>query len=201
MSGKYYAVRVGKNPGIYDTWQDCSYQVIGYKGAEYKKFNTIDEARDYIKETLTFSDNVDFDSVKANEMIVYVDGSYNDKTGEFGYGVVSFTDKGKESYGGKFASADAAHRNVSGELYAAMHAMDKALEEGKEKLYIHYDYSGIERWAIGEWKTNVELTRRYKRKFDEVKDKLKICFIKVKAHSNDPYNDEADKLAREACGI
>ena len=34
----YYAVRVGKTPGIYKTWEECKAQVIGYKGAIYKGF-------------------------------------------------------------------------------------------------------------------------------------------------------------------
>jgi len=30
---KYYAVKVGKEPGVYDTWNDCLAQVTGQKGA------------------------------------------------------------------------------------------------------------------------------------------------------------------------
>ena len=37
---KYYAVKVGKTPGIYLTWADCSAQVTGYKGAKFKSFTT-----------------------------------------------------------------------------------------------------------------------------------------------------------------
>ena len=32
---KYYAVRVGRTPGIYLNWDDCKRQVEGYKGAKY----------------------------------------------------------------------------------------------------------------------------------------------------------------------
>ena len=45
---KYYAVKVGKTPGIYFTWADCSAQVTGYKGAKFKSFTTIDEALEFI---------------------------------------------------------------------------------------------------------------------------------------------------------
>ncbi|WP_455540030.1 ribonuclease H1 domain-containing protein [Terrisporobacter sp.] len=54
MSKKYYAVRVGKTPGIYFTWADCSEQVTGFKGAKYKSFKTIEEALEFIGE-----DNLD----------------------------------------------------------------------------------------------------------------------------------------------
>jgi len=30
---KYYAVKVGKEPGVYDTWDQCLAQVTGQKGA------------------------------------------------------------------------------------------------------------------------------------------------------------------------
>lgn len=43
----FYVVRKGYKPGIYDTWNECSRQVIGYSGAIYKKFKLIEEARYY----------------------------------------------------------------------------------------------------------------------------------------------------------
>lgn len=30
---KYYAVKVGKEPGVYETWDQCLAQVTGQKGA------------------------------------------------------------------------------------------------------------------------------------------------------------------------
>jgi ribonuclease HI len=43
----YYAVKSGRNPGIYENWNDCKSNVNGYSGAEYKKFETEAEARDF----------------------------------------------------------------------------------------------------------------------------------------------------------
>ena len=37
---KYYAVRTGRLPGIYENWPDCEAQVKGFKNAEYKSFTT-----------------------------------------------------------------------------------------------------------------------------------------------------------------
>lgn len=37
-SGPFYAVKVGRTPGIYTTWKECEEQVHGFKGARYKKF-------------------------------------------------------------------------------------------------------------------------------------------------------------------
>ena len=45
---QYYAVKNGKNPGVYTTWSDCEAQVKGFPGAMYKKFSSYDEANEYI---------------------------------------------------------------------------------------------------------------------------------------------------------
>lgn len=45
---KFYAVRVGKIPGVYRTWSQAEEQVKGFSGAEYKSFFTEEEAVRYI---------------------------------------------------------------------------------------------------------------------------------------------------------
>ncbi len=50
---KYYAVKVGRVPAIYDedeAWYD---QVHGFKYAEYKEFDNIESARKYMKTRAT----------------------------------------------------------------------------------------------------------------------------------------------------
>lgn len=42
---KFYVVWKGKRPGVYDTWNDCKKQVIGYEGAQYKAFLSLEEAQ------------------------------------------------------------------------------------------------------------------------------------------------------------
>jgi hypothetical protein len=49
MAKKYYAVRIGKTPGIYLTWDDCKAMVDGYPGAKYKSFSNIEEAECFIR--------------------------------------------------------------------------------------------------------------------------------------------------------
>lgn len=43
---KYYVVWVGFKPGIYESWEACKKQVIGFDGAKYKSFTSREEAAD-----------------------------------------------------------------------------------------------------------------------------------------------------------
>jgi viroplasmin and RNaseH domain-containing protein len=44
---KYYAVRKGRLPGIYRSWDECERQVSGFPHCEFKSFRTEGEARNY----------------------------------------------------------------------------------------------------------------------------------------------------------
>lgn len=193
---KYYAVRKGKTPGIYDTWDECKDQVMGYSGAEYKKFNTENEAKNFMeigtdkKRDIPISDET---------MIAYVDGSYNSLDGSYSYGAVIISNEGTQEFGERFKKDKySEHRNVIGEIRGSVFAMNLALKNGYKRLILHYDYEGIEKWATGAWKRNKEATILYHEYFKSIKDKLKVDFVKVKAHSGDKYNEMADKLAKEA---
>ena len=47
---KFYAVKEGKKPGIYHTWDECKEQVNGYSGAVYKSFTNEEEAKAFLSE-------------------------------------------------------------------------------------------------------------------------------------------------------
>ena len=195
---KFYAVRKGKKVGVYYTWDECKEQVNGFSGAEYKSFITIDEANEYIGLSKKISQVDNGDKVEA-----YVDGSYEHSIREYGSGVVILKNNNVEktySKKGKDVSL-VGMRNVAGEIEAAKIAMNYCLDNNIQNLILYFDYEGIEKWCTGVWKTNKEGTKEYKFFFDSLKDKLNVEFVKVKAHSGDKYNDEADKLAKKAIGI
>lgn len=195
---KYYAVRIGRNPGIYNTWEECKEEVIAYKGAAYKKFNSYEEALDFMKEDEKIEVQGQ-DELKKDEIIAYVDGSFSTDKNTYSYGIVIISANGKETYSGYGNDLEMAQmRNVSGELMGAVEAMKLALARNYKNLYLHYDYAGIEKWAKGQWKTNKAGTKAYKKFYDSIKDKVDVQFIKVKAHSGVKYNEEADLLAKEA---
>lgn len=45
---KYYAIKKGRNVGIYTDWKNVKMNVEGFKGAEYKSFKTYEEAYEYL---------------------------------------------------------------------------------------------------------------------------------------------------------
>jgi len=42
---KYYVVWRGIKPGIYTSWEECKKQTIGFEGAHYKSFTTLEDAK------------------------------------------------------------------------------------------------------------------------------------------------------------
>lgn len=190
---KYYAVRIGRNPGIYHTWDECKRETMGFKGASFKKFSTREDAEAFINEI----EEDKKESAEKDELVVYVDGSYRNSDKSHSYGVYMFNDKEEYTYSKRFFK-DSDMRNVSGEIKGAMRAMEEAAKLGKKKIYLHYDYEGIRSWALGFWKTNKDGTIYYKNFYDSIKDKLEVKFIKVEAHTGVKYNELVDKLAKEA---
>lgn len=51
MAGKFYAVRVGRAPGIYLSWDECKKNVDGFSGPVYKSFKTRAEAEEFMGST------------------------------------------------------------------------------------------------------------------------------------------------------
>ena len=206
----YYAVIVGKTPGIYKTWEECKAQVIGYKGAIYKGFAEKQDAEDFLRGGLSASstdaasDNDENPQVEpsVSEITAYVDGSFSSGK-SFGCGCIILKDGEIIAEISKAYEDEelATMRNVAGEIKASELAMQYALDNGYTSLSIYHDYQGIASWCLGEWKTNKAGTIAYKQFYDDIKDKLKVHFIKVKGHSGDEYNEMADGLAKKALGI
>lgn len=49
MPKKYYTVWKGIVPGVYYNWEDCHKQIVNFKGALYKSFQTEKEAKNALK--------------------------------------------------------------------------------------------------------------------------------------------------------
>lgn len=220
--GKFYAVLDGhsKKPMILETWDQCKKEVTGAKGVKFKSFPTKEDALSFITmhgEKLPSSQSRLKPATAAlrpseeeepedrmeeeaeDQVIIYVDGSYELTTTRYAYGLV-VVHEGKEIHAeceavkGEYSSM----RNVAGEVMGAMKAMSFAKENGYRNLMLYFDYQGIESWALGTWKRNNPLTEGYHKFFQTIKKDLNVKFRKVKGHSGDRYNDRADELAKSA---
>lgn len=201
MGSKTYAVRRGRRTGLFATWDECRAQVTGFAGAEFKSFPTREQAEAYLgeapSEVLVTGDSPP--SPVAGEMIAYVDGSFDAKTRVYGAGAIVYWEGGVERIRRSGADPDlAAMHNVAGEILAAMAAVEFAKAHGARRIVIHHDYEGIARWPRGDWKTGRPGTKAYAEAMREAGASLKIEFAKVLAHSGNTWNDEADRLAKEA---
>ena len=196
---KFYAVRNGRQIGIFTDWNECKRLVTGYKGAEFKGFVNRDDAVAYMNGTERDEHEI---KQSPDTAVAYVDGSYNVKTKIFACGVVILHNGEEKQFNESFDDPElASMRNVAGEINGSMAAMSYCAEHGIKNLHIFYDYAVIEYWCTGAWKTNKSGTIDYKRFYDEMKNTVNITFHKVKGHSGDKYNDMADALAKAAAGI
>ncbi|GMA98582.1 ribonuclease H family protein [Pelosinus sp. IPA-1] len=197
---KVYAVRKGRQAGLFYSWPQCQEQIKGYSGAEYKSFKTEEEANAYLAGAVNkVIPSLPTGEISDNVMLAYVDGSYNIATKEYSAGVVILW-KGEEiTFSQKGNDPELAPmRNVAGETMGAKIAMTYALEQGVPTIVIYHDYEGIEKWCTKAWEAKQEGTKKYKQFYEQAAKQLEIHFVKVKAHSGDKYNEQADQLAKAA---
>ncbi|AJC72858.1 RNase H [Pseudothermotoga hypogea DSM 11164 = NBRC 106472] len=193
--GKYYAVKRGRCPGIYEDWQRAREQVEGFPNAEYRSFASKADALAYLRgETWRCPDFM------KDTILVCVDGSYRD--GVCGSGIVVCDQEGlREFYFWTDEPDLAKMRNVAGEILAVLFAVNYALQRGTKRLVIRHDFENLDKWISGEYRTKTFLTEIYREFVDFAKRKnLRIEFEKIKAHSKDPCNERADGLAKLATG-
>lgn len=224
----FYAVKEGRKPGIYRTWDECKEQVNGFSKARFKKFEKEIDALLYLGSSAPapYTEKVEIllnlqkkeqrkqrkkerkeqEKQLAKNFVVpdgpfaFVDGSFNAKTGIYGFGGFVYDGEKLHFLCGNGNDPDlAGMRNVSGEILGAMEAVRKAEELHLASLTILYDYKGIEAWATGDWKTKKQGTKEYA-DFMTKGRSVRVQFQKVPAHTGIEGNETADILAKFAVG-
>lgn len=202
MPKKFYAIAKGKKTGIFTNWSECREYVSGVSGAVYKSFLTLEEAKAFLDRGYQSFQVEDADGIPKADADIYVDGSFNVKTGEYSYGMLVIQDGMEEEYNRAYSKdALSEMRNVAGEIMGARAAMEYALSKKLSCVNIFYDYEGIAKWCLGDWKANKDGTKAYAEYYRSIKTGLQVNFVKVKGHSNHEYNDRVDALAKKALGL
>lgn len=197
---KYYAVKVGKIPGIYRTWTDCKKQISGFSGALYKSFKIKEEAENFIFTAIKLPN-------KFNRIIdIYTDGSHQPTKNFLGLGAYCKYE-GKEyhlsvtcdkQYLATYDITETKCSNPTAEFLGFTEVLRYFVGVSGYCLHFYIDYEGVERWVKGECKCN----EKYIKKIKTVSEKLiididcEILFHHVDGHSGNEGNDEADLLAK-----
>lgn len=192
---KYYAIKSDDYKNIVESWDEAKEIIKDLKAPKYKSFQTIEEANAFLNgEELKQKDNYKY--------MAYTDGSFDSETNKYSFGCVLLMNgveytfkKGYEP--DEFSSL----RNVAGEIKGAGFIINYAINHNIDELHLYYDYIGIEKWYVGEWKAKSTIAIKYQEFAKEAKNKINVVFHKVKSHTNDYYNEKVDKLAKEALGL
>lgn len=212
MGKKLYAIKEGYDfinnrkieNMIVATWDECLSYVKGVKGAKYKSFETKEKAEEYLKDENKLLKK-DVDTYPMNCPHAYVDGSFNEATGRYSYGLVIVHGDSIVYLEQGAASDDRtrALRQISGELRASVRAMEYAFSNNVKEIVIFHDYEGIYHHAVGTWERREESSKAYYEKMNELKalGNINVVFVKVDSHTGDLYNEIADEIAKQAAGL
>lgn len=192
---KYYAVKRGRQAGIYETWADCSEQIYKYSGAVFKSFKDLEAAEAYMQQEDTTQ------QINEDLPFAYIDGSYSKKNSIYSYG--GFINNAGSVHiiqGTGNNSRYIAERNIAGEIIGAVQVLFLAKKLQIRELNIYYDYAGISNWLDGSWKTKTALSLYYRQTADLMSEYITAHYIKVAGHTGIKGNEIADYLAKEAAG-
>ena len=197
---KVYAVKKGKTTGIFESWAECQAATAGYSGAEFKSFVTKEEAEAYLQDKDIWAERIAQDNADGFA-VAFTDGSYDDQYKRYAYGVLLIAPDGTRAevcgYGDnpKFIES----KNIIGEIFGVINALDWAVSNGYERIRIYHDYEGLPKWISGEWEAKTNSSKMFLSLFTSKYDGLITAeFIKVPGHSNIEMNDTADRLAKSA---
>lgn len=211
MAKKVYAIKEGFNFStnekienlIVDTWAECQKYIKGVKGAKYKSFEDINDAKKFLSD----GDGMlkkGKDSYPMDCLHIYVDGSYNITTEKYAYALVAVKDNIVEyiENGKSEDNSNKSIRQIAGELEATVRGVEYALRQNEKKVVIFHDYAGIAHHATGFWERKEQSSIDYYNKMRSLMDKgIEVIFVKVDSHTGDLYNEIADEKCKEALSI
>ncbi|XP_063771545.1 ribonuclease H1-like isoform X2 [Pseudophryne corroboree] len=198
----FYAVKKGRNQGVYNSWDECKEQVDRFPSARYKKFASEDDARQFVRDGREAPSRYR----ESDSAVVYTDGccSRNGQPrAQAGVGV----------YWGPDHPLNVSERlegrptNQRAEIQAACKALEQARSQNLSKIEIRTDseftINGATKWTSN-WKDNGWKTasggevknREDFEKLDHLSHGIDVNWKHIPGHAGYQGNEEADKLAR-----
>mgnify|MGYP000341777644 FL=1 len=211
----FYAVAKGYDTGVFLNWNECNNSVKGFKGAVYKKFDTKQDAENFIS-------SINNTKIKSNndvDYFVYTDGacSNNGKSNSLaGIGIFF----GIDDYRNVSEKIKGKQTNNCAELIAIIKTysiIEKDIMNNKNITIVSdSEYAISCATYYGEKcynnnymnKKNIEITNKnlVKEIYELYKDFKNVNFMHISAHTNNNDihsigNYNADKLANLAIGL
>ena len=203
---KWYAIKQGRQPGIYRSWAEAEAQVKGFSAAQFKSFKTEADARDYLTSTTNIAPTTTNIAPTTDITVptAFTDGSF--AQGKAGWGVVLVLDAVNQYYGPLPKEFDPPTNNKA-ELYAIHQAIIIAIDLKLPNLVIYsdseYSVNALTQWAntwqrngwitaTGETVANKDLIQMILNLLQSI---ILIDLRWVKAHNGHQWNDMADQLA------
>ena len=176
--------------------------------AKVKKEEVID-AQNFNPDTFFADDHLDTNALPPvmPEAYAFVDGSFNEfheEGARYGYGGIVHVNGVDEPIKGHGSEVEfVVSRQIPGEVFGALAAIEKAIELGVKHLVVFYDYNGIGHWATSgkRWKAESAIARKYVERYDELSSQIKVNFYHVKAHDEIEGNELADRMAKAEVGL
>ena len=214
---KYYAVIRGYQPGIYTAWYGpggAEEQVLGYAGAIFKGFVTVEEARRWLGSPAVKSRKASGRVQAAAEpaappsspgqIIIYTDGGCTGNPGPGGYGAVIIDGDSRSELTQGFRRTT----NNRMELMACIAALD-CLEPPADAI-LHSDsryvVNGISKGWARKWRANGWMRTKSEAaenadlwaKLLDLCDRHRVRFVWVHGHAGNRENERCDRLATGA---
>ena len=220
---KYYAVRNGREPGIYRTWAECKAQVDGYANAQYKGFTSLEEAEAYLGNAKTnepaaaskkkagvghgIDEATALDMLETSDglkhVVIYTDGACLGNPGRGGYGIVLLHGKERKEFSKGFRLTT----NNRMEMLACIVGLQGLKSPCAVTLYSDSQYvinsmtkGWALRWRKNKWKRNgadVPNSDLWAKMLD-LCEKHQVKFNWVRGHTGNKENERCDQLARQA---
>ena len=185
---KVSLIRDGQEHGPALIYYSPKRNAFTIKGHEMRTKDLFDTVERFFRE----SASLDTGEEALTGLHIYVDGSFIDEY--VGYGWVAYLDGQlrHEAYGPVLDPGTT--RQVAGELEATRDALRWCEAEDIGAAHVHYDYKGIEQWAIGAWQAKNPVTQAYAQFIGECS--VDVTWVKEEAHTGVSGNERADQLAK-----